>query len=113
MDLPTDLLGAKQVDKARVSGWVQLDHAIQPSLQVEELLWAEEICRADERIIKAAREVGVEPENLYVDGWCIGIDDRFPNKRLQQCFLFTRNRPEDNLYSHPLDFIPVIGAFPG
>lgn len=49
---------------------------------------------------------------MFYAGWCIGIDERFPDRRLQQCFLFTRLRPEDNLYAHPLDFIPVIGMLP-
>lgn len=127
VDLPTNLRDGIQVDTPVVSDWVALEGTVQPSLQVEELLWSEEICRRDPEIAKAARAVGVEPENLYVDGelsaratgkqvlnsrltgWCIGIDERFPDRRLQQCFLFTRLRPEDNLYAHPLDFIPVIG----
>lgn len=127
VDLPTNLRDGVQVDTPVVSDWVALEGTVQPSLQVEELLWSEEICRKDPEIAKAARAVGVEPENLYVDGefsaralgqqalmswltgWCIGIDERFPDRRLQQCFLFTRLRPEDNLYAHPLDFIPVIG----
>lgn len=45
-------------------------------------------------------------------GWCVGIDERFPGRRLQQCFIFLRNRPSDNLYAHPCDFVPVIGASP-
>lgn len=96
-------------------------------------MWAEEICRADKKIVAALAEVNVKPEDCYVDGeqyfgvrhcyerigiahslncsigWCIGIDERFPGRRLQQCFLFTKLRPNDNLYGHPLDMIPVIG----
>ncbi|GHJ87119.1 hypothetical protein NliqN6_3521 [Naganishia liquefaciens] len=113
VDLPTNLRDGVQVDVPFVSDWVALEGTVQPSLQVEELLWSEEICRKNPEIAKAARAVGVEPENLYVDGWCIGIDERFPDRRLQQCFLFTRLRPEDNLYAHPLDFIPVIDSYTG
>jgi hypothetical protein len=70
VDLPSNIPAFTTVTKPVVSAWVELDRAIQPSLQVEELLWAEEICRADEKVVKACREVGVEPENLYVDGEC-------------------------------------------
>jgi primary-amine oxidase len=28
---------------------------------------------------------------------------------LQQCFIFARLRPDDNLYAHPCDFVPVLG----
>lgn len=51
-----------------VSTWTALPGTTQPSLQVEELLWAEDICRADKKIIEALREVGVKPEDCYVDG---------------------------------------------
>jgi Cu2+-containing amine oxidase len=44
-------------------------------------------------------------------GWCIGHDDRFPGRRLQQCFMFARLRPGDNLYAHPCDFVAVMGEF--
>lgn len=46
-------------------------------------------------------------------GWCIGTDERFPGKRLQQCFVFARLRPNDNLYAHPCDFVPVIDSHSG
>ncbi|CDZ98332.1 peroxisomal copper amine oxidase [Phaffia rhodozyma] len=115
VDLPSNLDKdrGKTVLKPAVSSWTALDKAIQPSLQVEELLWAEEICRKSPVICEAAEAVGVAPADIYVDGWCIGVDERFPNRRLQQCFLFTRSRPEDNLYAHPLDFIPVIDSYTG
>lgn len=72
VDLPSNLATGKQVDTPFVSDWVALEGAVQPSLQVEELLWSEEICRKDPRIAEAARAVGVEPENLYVDGKLLG-----------------------------------------
>jgi hypothetical protein len=68
VDLPSNLQDGKQVDIPFVSDWIALEGTVQPSLQVEELLWSEEICRKDPQIAKAARAVGVEPENLYVDG---------------------------------------------
>lgn len=40
---------------------------------------------------------------------CDSYDERFPqSKRLQQCLLFARFVPHSNLYSHPLDFFPVV-----
>lgn len=136
VDLPSNLPSygsSTSESQAIVSTWTSLPGTTQPSLQVEELLWAEEICRADKKIVAALAEVNVKPEDCYVDGeryfvirhcfkgnaiahsscwsvgWCIGIDERFPGRRLQQCFLFTKLRPNDNLYGHPLDMIPVIG----
>jgi primary-amine oxidase len=75
VDLPTNLRDGKQVDVPVVSDWVALEGTVQPSLQVEELLWSEEICRKDPGIAKAARAVGVEPENLYVDGEYFPFED--------------------------------------
>lgn len=68
VDLPSNLHDGKRIEVPSVSDWVALEGAVQPSLQVEELLWSEEICRKDPQIAEAARAVGVEPENLYVDG---------------------------------------------
>lgn len=39
-----------------------------PSLQTEELLWAEEICRKDAKVIESMREIGIETDNVFVDG---------------------------------------------
>lgn len=43
----------------------------------------------------------------------MGTDERFPGRRLQQCFVFFRLRPDDNLYAHPCDFVPVIDSHTG
>jgi hypothetical protein len=46
---------------------------------------------------------GVEPHQIFADGWSVGYDDRFPNsQRLQQALLFARFSQHDNLYAHPL-----------
>lgn len=83
----------------------------QPQISVEELLLCEDIIRADERVQKLAKEVGVEPHQLCADGWAIGYDDRFPHKqRIQQALLFARLGPHENLYAHPLDFVPVVDS---
>jgi len=71
VDLPTNLPSAgtsTSTSLAIVSSWTPLPGATQPSLQVEELLWAEDICRSNETIVAALKEVGVKPENCYVDG---------------------------------------------
>ncbi|KAI0738234.1 peroxisomal copper amine oxidase [Daedaleopsis nitida] len=89
----------------------KLPVGVQPQISVEELLRCEEIIRADERVIKYAAEVGIKPEQLHADGWAIGYDDRFPeNSRIQQALLFARYGRHENLYAHPLDFIPVVDS---
>lgn len=53
--------------------------------------------------------MGLTPDQVCADGWSIGYDERWPQtKRLQQCLLYARFAPHSNLYSHPLDFFPVI-----
>ncbi|EIW52569.1 peroxisomal copper amine oxidase [Trametes versicolor FP-101664 SS1] len=89
----------------------KLPEDVQPQISVEELLMCEEIIRADERVIKLAAEVGVTPDQLHADGWAIGFDERFPsNKRIQQALMFARWSRHENLYAHPLDFIPVVDS---
>lgn len=91
----------------------KLPSGVQPSLTIEELVMAEEACRADERVIKAAAGVGVKPEELYCDGWSIGWDNRFPGKRLQQCICYARYGKDENMYAHPLDFMPILDCNTG
>jgi len=89
----------------------KLPEGIQPQISVEELLLCEDIIRADERVIKLAKDVGVEPHQLFADGWAIGYDDRFPKaQRIQQALLFARFSQHDNLYAHPMDFTPVVDS---
>lgn len=81
VDLPSNLESheaAFQVTKAHVSSWEDLPQTTQPSFQMEELGWAEEVCRQNPTIVAAAREVGVEPQNLYVDGQS-GLDIKREN----------------------------------
>ncbi|QRV89473.1 primary-amine oxidase [Ceratobasidium sp. AG-Ba] len=80
-------------------------------LSLFELIEAEEIVRADERVQKLAADVGVKPDQIFADGWSLGYDDRFPEKlRLQQCLMFARFGENENIYAHPLDFMPVIDS---
>jgi len=89
----------------------KLAEGIQPQISVEELIACEEVVRKDERIRKLAKDVGVLPEQIHADGWAIGYDERFPQcRRVQQAFLFARFSEHENLYAHPLDFIPVIDS---
>ncbi|KAF9225258.1 hypothetical protein BS17DRAFT_750846 [Gyrodon lividus] len=83
----------------------------EPQITVEELTVCEHIVRNDPTIKALAKQVGVEPHQICADGWAIGYDDRFPkHQRLQQALLFARFSEHDNLYAHPLDFIPVIDS---
>ncbi|KAF8633538.1 hypothetical protein AX15_001342 [Amanita polypyramis BW_CC] len=91
-----------------------LPDGVQPQITVAELIACEEIVRGDETVQKLAGEVGIEPHQIRCDGWAIGYDDRFPQtKRLQQGILFARLYDHDNLYAHPLDFIPVVDSNAG
>lgn len=112
VDLPSNL-GLVGPETPVITNWIALHELIQPSLHTEELLWAEELCRNHPKVKKACEAIGVDQKDIFVDGWCIGIDERFPGRRLQQCFIFLRNRPGDNLYAHPCDFIPVIDSHTG
>ncbi|CAO1618809.1 unnamed protein product [Jaminaea pallidilutea] len=91
----------------------KLPEGTQPSLTLAELCMAEEKCRKDQRVIKAAADVGVSPEELYCDGWSIGWDSRFPGKRLQQCICYARYGKDEHLYAHPLDFMPILDCNTG
>ncbi|KAJ8457368.1 hypothetical protein ONZ51_g11577 [Trametes cubensis] len=89
----------------------KLPEGVQPQISVEELLLCEEIIRADEKVKQLAAEVGVKPEQLHADGWAIGHDPRFPTRqRIQQALLFARWSRHENLYAHPLDFVPVVDS---
>ncbi|TCD61981.1 hypothetical protein EIP91_007645 [Steccherinum ochraceum] len=89
----------------------KLPDGVQAQISVEELLMCEEIIRHDERVIKLAKDVGVESHQLFADGWAVGYDDRFPKKnRIQQAIIFARYSEHDNLYAHPLDFVPVVDS---
>jgi primary-amine oxidase len=98
-------------DKWVVESLDLLPEGTQPQISVEELIDCEVIVRNDERVRKLAKDVGILPEQLCCDGWAIGYDERFPQKqRLQQALVFARYSEHDNLYAHPMDFIPVIDS---
>lgn len=86
-----------------------LKEGLQPSLHPEEVGEAESALRRNPEVVKLARAVGVDPENLYADGWSIGYDDRFDHgRRVQQCLVYARKDADENLYAHPMDFSAVL-----
>ncbi|KDR85777.1 hypothetical protein GALMADRAFT_386616 [Galerina marginata CBS 339.88] len=88
-----------------------LPEEFHPQISVEELIACEVVVKNNPTIQKLAKDVGVLPEQIFCDGWSIGYDDRFPQKRrVQQALVFARFSEHDNLYAHPMDFIPVIDA---
>ncbi|EIW87176.1 peroxisomal copper amine oxidase [Coniophora puteana RWD-64-598 SS2] len=83
----------------------------EPQITPEELIAAETIVRKDPRVQELCKQVGIRPDQLCADGWAIGYDARFPEHlRLQQALLFARLDEHENLYAHPLDFVPVIDS---
>ncbi|KAF7978004.1 hypothetical protein HWV62_1859 [Athelia sp. TMB] len=87
----------------------KLPEGTEPQISVEELTQCEEIIKADPQVQKLAKAVGVEPHQIFADGWAIGYDERFPKSlRVQQALVFARLSPHENLYAHPMDFIPVV-----
>ncbi|KAI0313101.1 copper amine oxidase [Amylostereum chailletii] len=100
--------------KWNVESFDKLPEGVQPQLSPEELLTCEQIVKKDPQVVKLAKDVGVEPHQIYADGWSIGYDDRFPQaQRLQQALLFARLSEHDNLYAHPMDFVPVVDMIKG
>ncbi len=106
-----------------IESLLKLPEGTQPQISPGELLACEAIVKNDARVQALAKEVGeltlprpdawtsdtfvclagVEPHQIFADGWSIGYDDRFPTSlRLQQAFLFARFSQHDNLYAHPL-----------
>ncbi|KZT01994.1 peroxisomal copper amine oxidase [Laetiporus sulphureus 93-53] len=98
-------------DQWEVTSLQKLPEGVQPQISVEELLLCEKIIREDKRVQELAAAVGVTADQLYCDGWAIGYDERFPKKaRIQQALMFARYGQHENLYAHPLDFVPVIDS---
>ncbi|KAA1470912.1 peroxisomal copper amine oxidase [Dentipellis sp. KUC8613] len=92
----------------------KLPEGQQPQLSPGELLACEDIIKKDERVLKLAKEVGIEPHQIFADGWSVGYDARFPlSQRIQQALLFARLSEHDNLYAHPMDFVPVVDMIAG
>ncbi|TFK26740.1 peroxisomal copper amine oxidase [Coprinopsis marcescibilis] len=88
-----------------------LDKSLHPQISVEELAECELIVQKDARVQELAKQVGIEPHQIFCDGWAIGYDDRFPDSvRIQQALVFARFSTHENLYAHPMDFVPVVDS---
>ncbi|KAK0461555.1 copper amine oxidase [Armillaria novae-zelandiae] len=97
--------------KWNVGSLDKLPEGTQPQISVQELVACETIVKSDARVQQLAKEVGVLPEQIVCDGWSIGYDDHFPQKRrIQQALIFARLSEHEHLYAHPLDFIAVVDA---
>ncbi|KAF9016190.1 peroxisomal copper amine oxidase [Hymenopellis radicata] len=72
----------------------KLPEGVQPQISVEELVACEAIVKADPRVQQLAKDVGILPEQIYCDG----------------ALVFARFSEHENLYAHPMDFVPVIDA---
>lgn len=98
----------------KVTKWIALAEGVQPSLTAEELSVAEELCRGSPLVVELCKQVGVSREQIYCDGWSIGVDPRFPHsQRIQQCLLYARLDKDENLYAHPMDIWPVFDSNTG
>ncbi|KAL1742027.1 copper amine oxidase [Schizophyllum fasciatum] len=88
-----------------------LPEGTQPQISVQELVAAEKTVKADKRVQELAKAVGIETDQMVCDGWSIGYDPRFPqHERVQQALVFARFGEHENLYAHPMDFIPVLDS---
>ncbi|KAF8079221.1 copper amine oxidase [Lyophyllum atratum] len=97
--------------KWSVDTFEQLPAELHSQISVEELIDAEKVVKNDPIVQKLAADVGVAPEQIFCDGWSIGYDERFPqHRRVQQALVFARFSEHDNLYAHPMDFVPIIDA---
>jgi len=90
--------------------WDRKLHDVMPILTLEDLDICERVARADQRVIDACKEIGIDDINeVYFDGWAIGADERFGfDRRLQQGLAYWRASDVDNQYAHPLDFAVVV-----
>jgi primary-amine oxidase len=70
VNIPSNLPRQPEI-KSSVSDWRVVDGVLQPSLQPEELLWAESICQKDAKVKAACDAVGVDQQSIAVDGKCL------------------------------------------
>ncbi|KAG0150116.1 hypothetical protein CROQUDRAFT_38837 [Cronartium quercuum f. sp. fusiforme G11] len=84
----------------------------------EEIDVAEAIVRQDEHVQRLCKDVGVPVDQIACDGWAIGYDPDLSSTspgRFQQCLMYVHIcfcMPQ-NLYAHPLDFVPVVDTLTG
>ncbi|KAG6901539.1 hypothetical protein C0995_010689, partial [Termitomyces sp. Mi166 len=105
-EAPTFIIRQAESD---VDTFEKLPEALHPQITPEEVLAAEKVVRDDPVVQKLAADVGIAPHQIFCDGWAIGYDERFPKqRRVLQALVFARFSEHENLYAHPMDFVPVI-----
>jgi primary-amine oxidase len=67
VNLPSNLPNQLDVQPG-VHSWKAIEGLLQPSLQPEELLWAEDVCKKDLKVKAACDAVGIAQESIAVDG---------------------------------------------
>jgi len=67
VNLPSNIPGQPEVEPS-VCSWKGIEGLLQPSLQPEELLWAEEVCKRDPKVKAACDAVGIPQDSIAVDG---------------------------------------------
>jgi primary-amine oxidase len=94
--------------QGKIEEW-KLVKDVMPTLTLEDLDLMERISRKDPRVIEACRGLGItDMSKVFIDGWAIGVDERWGlERRLQQGLAYYRNHELDNQYAHPLDFTVV------
>ncbi|KAJ5133998.1 hypothetical protein N7526_005363 [Penicillium atrosanguineum] len=92
----------------KIEIWKEVSE-VMPTLTLEDLDVMERVARADPRVVRACKEIGItDMSKVFLDAWAIGIDERWGyERRLQQGLAYYRNSEFDNQYAHPLDFSVV------
>ncbi|KAG5642009.1 hypothetical protein DXG03_003781 [Asterophora parasitica] len=95
--------------KWSVDALEELAAELHSQISVEELVDCETVVKNNALVQKLAADVGVTPDQIVCDGWSIGYDERFPqSRRVQQALVYARYSQHDNLYAHPMAFIPIL-----
>ena len=97
------------IAESKVEEWNAVSE-VGPTLTLEDLDVCERVARADPRVIKACKDIGIDDmSKVFLDAWAIGVDNRWGfERRLQQGLAYYRASPNDNQYAHPLDFSVVV-----
>jgi hypothetical protein len=91
VNLPSNIPDLPEVE-ASVSSWKGIDGLLQPSLQPEELLWAEEVCKKDAKVKAACDAVGIAQDSIAVDGTFISLHSSMWNGADTQRMVYRKRR---------------------
>jgi primary-amine oxidase len=82
---------------------------VMPILTPTDLGFIERVAQSDPQVIQACRDIGIyDMSQVYFDAWAIRFNEHWGrDRRLQQGLPYYRHEPEDNQYTHPLDFIVI------